>query len=325
MNLLKTQMIQSVTIKILFFVCLLVCTAGIHLKIGNPHSVFIIEQWRAEDPAIPPLRTQITDPNSIFTNSQKAELTNKLVSFEKRKGSQIAILIISSTQDWTIEEYAVKVFETWKLGRKEIDDGVLIVVAIQDHKTRIEVGYGLEGIIPDATAKRIVEEFMIPKFREGNYFQGISDGIDAVMTKINGEELSQTNKIPKFFEVINEYSIYIFPTFVSIIVIISILISIGIFGTIGLAGILIFIGYIWESIILGIGILILLILCFSMTVYLKKKMRRKSFWDYIIVSVYISLVIFGTIGLIGVLFFIGLISESIILGIGILILLILFF
>ncbi|EMN01751.1 hypothetical protein LEP1GSC035_2627 [Leptospira noguchii str. 2007001578] len=166
---------------------------------------------------------------------------------------------------------------------------------------------------------------MIPKFREGNYFQGISDGIDAVMTKINGEELSQTNKIPKFFEVINEYSIYIFPTFVSIIVIISVLISIGIFGTIGLAGILIFIEYIWESIILGIGILILLILCFSMTVYLKKKMRRKSFWDYIIVSVYISLVIFGTIGLIGVLFFIGLISESIILGIGILILLILFF
>ncbi|EPE82167.1 hypothetical protein LEP1GSC021_2172 [Leptospira noguchii str. 1993005606] len=144
---------------------------------------------------------------------------------------------------------------------------------------------------------------MIPKFREGNYFQGISDGIDAVMTKINGEELSQTNKIPKFFEVINEYSIYIFPTFVSIIVIISVLISIGIFGTIGLAGILIFIEYIWESIILGIGILILLILCFSMTVYLKKKMRRKSFWDYIIVSVYISLVIFGTIGLIGVLFF----------------------
>ncbi|EKR73452.1 hypothetical protein LEP1GSC041_2837 [Leptospira noguchii str. 2006001870] len=145
------------------------------------------------------------------------------------------------------------------------------------------------------------------------------------MTKINGEELSQTNKIPKFFEVINEYSIDYFPTFVSIIVIISILISIGIFGTIGMAGILIFIGYIWESIILGIGILILLILCFSMTVYLKKKMRRKSFWDYIIVSVYISLAIFGTIGLIGVLFFIGLISESIILGIGILILLILFF
>ncbi|EMO54430.1 hypothetical protein LEP1GSC172_0949 [Leptospira noguchii] len=145
------------------------------------------------------------------------------------------------------------------------------------------------------------------------------------MAKINGEELSQTNKIPKFFEVINEYSIDIFPTFVSIIVIISILISIGIFGTIGMAGILFFIGLISESIILGIGILILLTLCFSMTVYLKKKMRRKSFWDYIIVSVYISLVIFGTIGLIGVLFFIGLISESIILGIGILILLILFF
>ncbi|EQA72933.1 TPM domain-containing protein [Leptospira noguchii] len=325
MNLLKTQIIQSVTIKILFFVCLLVCTAGIHLKIGNPHSIFIIEQWKAEDPIIPLLRNPITDITSTLTKKEKTQLTNRLISFETEKGSQIAVLIVGSTGEWTIEEYAVNVFEKTKLGRKEIDDGVLIVVAIQDHKTRIEVGYGLEGIIPDATAKKIVEEFMIPKFREGNYFQGISDGIDATMAKINGEELSQTNKIPKFFEVINEYSIDIFPTFVSIIVIISILISIGIFGTIGMAGILIFIGYIWESIILGIGILILLILCFSMTVYLKKKMRRKSFWDYIIVSVYISLVIFGTIGLIGVLFFIGLISESIILGIGILILLILFF
>ncbi|EMO26474.1 hypothetical protein LEP1GSC170_1978 [Leptospira interrogans serovar Bataviae str. HAI135] len=108
-------------------------------------------------------------------------------------------------------------------------------------------------------------------------------------------------------------------------IIVSVYISLAIFGTIGLIGVLFFIGLIWESIILGIGILILLILCFSMTVYLKKKIRRKSFWDYIIVSVYISLAIFGTIGLIGVLFFIGLISESIILGIGILILLILFF
>uniref|UniRef100_UPI0009E2E48E TPM domain-containing protein n=1 Tax=Leptospira noguchii TaxID=28182 RepID=UPI0009E2E48E len=306
MNLLKTQIIQSITIKILFFVCLLVCTAGIHLKIGNPHSIFIIEQWKAEDPIIPLLRNPITDITSTLTKEEKTQLTNRLISFETEKGSQIAVLIVGSTGEWSMQEYAVNVFEKTKLGRKEIDDGVLIVVAIQDHKTRIEVGYGLEGTIPDATAKRIVEEFMIPKFREGNYFQGISDGIDAVMTKINGEELSQTNKIPKFFEVINEYSIDYFPTFVSIIVIISILISIGIFGTIGMAGILIFIGYIWESIILGIGILILLILCFSMTVYLKKKMRRKSFWDYIIVSVYISLAIFGTIGLIGVLFFIGL-------------------
>ncbi|UOG42013.1 TPM domain-containing protein [Leptospira noguchii] len=325
MNLLKTQIIQSITIKILFFVCLLVCTAGIHLKIGSPHSIFIIEEWKAEDQTIPLLRAPVTDATSTLTKEQKTQLTNRLISFETKKGSQIAVLVVGSTGEWSMQQYAVNVFEKTKLGRKEIDDGVLIVVAIQDHKTRIEVGYGLEGTIPDATAKRIVEEFMIPKFREGNYFQGISDGIDAVMTKINGEELSQTNKIPKFFEVINEYSIDYFPTFVSIIVIISILISIGIFGTIGMAGILIFIGYISESIILGIGILILLILCFSMTVYLKKKMRRKSFWDYIIVSVYISLAIFGTIGLIGVLFFIGLISESIILGIGILILLILFF
>lgn len=83
-----------------------------------------------------------------------------LISFETEKGNQIA---------------------------------VLIVIAIQDHKTKIEVGYGLEGTISDATAKRIIKEFMIPKFREGNYFQGISDGIDTIITKINEEELPKTN------------------------------------------------------------------------------------------------------------------------------------
>ncbi|EMN00636.1 PF04536 family protein [Leptospira noguchii str. 1993005606] len=143
MNLLKTQTIQSVTVKILFFVCLLVCTAGIHLKIGNPHSIFIIEQWKAEDPIIPLLRNPITDITSTLTKEQKTQLTNRLISFETKKGSQIAVLVVGSTGEWSIQEYAVKVFEKTKLGRKEIDDGVLIVVAIQDHKTRIEVGYGL--------------------------------------------------------------------------------------------------------------------------------------------------------------------------------------
>ncbi|WP_082281317.1 TPM domain-containing protein [Leptospira kirschneri] len=330
MNLLKTQMIQSVTTKILFFVSLLVCTAGIHLKIGNSHSIFIIEEWKTEDQNIPLLRSPVTDTTSTLTKEQKTQLTNRLISFETEKGNQIAVLIVGSTDEWTIEEYAVKVFEKTKLGRKGIDDGVLIVVAIQNHKTKIEVGYGLEGTIPDATAKKIIEEFMIPKFREGNYFQGIADGIDTIITKINEEKLPKTNKIPKFLEVINEYSIYIFPVLVSIIVITTVLISLGIFGTIGLAGILFFIGLISEFIILGIGILILLILFFLMTSYLRKKIRRKSFmmsasWGYVIIAVFISLGIVSAIGLIGFGILRGLISESTILGIGVLILLISFF
>ncbi|EMY14369.1 PF04536 family protein [Leptospira weilii str. Ecochallenge] len=197
--------------RIVLFIGLYVITAGWNLKMENSPYILFKEEWKAEDPIIPSLRTQITDTTSTLTNAQKSSLTDTLIAFEKRKGSQIAVLIVGSTGDWAIEEYAVKVFETWKLGRKGIDDGILIVVAIQDHKTRIEVGYGLEGTIPDAIAKRIIEEFMIPRFREGNYFQGISDGIDKLILKIDGEELPETNKTPTFLEVINENSEYIIP------------------------------------------------------------------------------------------------------------------
>ncbi len=116
MNLLKARMIQSVTIKILFSVCLLVCTAGIHLKIGNSHSTFIIEEWKAEDQIIPLLRSPVTDATFTLTKEQKVQLTNRLISFETKKGSQIAVLIVDSTGEWSIEEYAVKVFEKTKLG-----------------------------------------------------------------------------------------------------------------------------------------------------------------------------------------------------------------
>ncbi len=305
-------MIRSVTMKIFFFVCLFLCTAGIHLKTGNPHSIFIIEVWKAEDPIIPPLRTQITDTTSTLTNAQKSSLTDTLIAFEKRKRSQIAVLIVGSTGDWAIEEYAVKVFETWKLGRKGIDDGILIVVAIQDHKTRIEVGYGLEGTIPDAIAKRIIEEFMIPRFREGNYFQGISDGIDKLILKIDGEELSKTGasaslsdinvdspiteedlrtveqKDDSDKDILDKYIVFLAGLFFAIFaisIIIAVFIGSGIFGITGLTGLVFFMVILSESTILGIGFLILWILFFSMLAYyLRKKImqRPKSSWYYIL-------------------------------------------
>ncbi|TGL79110.1 TPM domain-containing protein [Leptospira yasudae] len=174
---------------ILFFIWLFTFSAGWTLKTGNSSILLLREEWKAEDPVIPPLRTQITDTTSTLTDKQKAILTSTLVAFEKRKGSQIAVLVVGSTLDWTVEEYAVKTFEAWKLGRKGIDDGILIVVAIGDHKTKIEVGYGLEGAVPDVIAKRIIEDYMIPRFRDGNYYEGISDAINALIAKIDGEEL----------------------------------------------------------------------------------------------------------------------------------------
>ncbi|PJZ57711.1 TPM domain-containing protein, partial [Leptospira barantonii] len=174
---------------ILRFFLLFLVVAGWNLKTVNSSPIFFREEWRSEDPTIPPLRTQITDTTSTLTDLQKSRLTSTLVDLEKRKGSQIAILIVGSTSDWTIEEYAVKVFETWKLGRKDIRDGVLMVVAIQDHKTRIETGYGLEGALPDVICKRIIEDFMIPHFRNGDYYQGITEGIARIIERIDGEEL----------------------------------------------------------------------------------------------------------------------------------------
>ncbi|EMN67489.1 TPM domain-containing protein [Leptospira interrogans] len=301
MNLLKARMIQSVTIKILFSVCLLVCTAGIHLKIGNSHSTFIIEQWKAEDQIIPILRNPITDITSILTDKQKAQLTNRLISFETKKGSQIAVLIVGSTGEWSIEEYAVKVFEKTELGRKGIDDGILIVVAIQDHKTKIEVGYGLEGIIPDVIAKRIIEEFMIPNFREGNYFQGISDGIDAIIIKINEEELPKTNisriaeeKFP-VVEQKNDFDKYVafVPYVIAAIFAIATLIISGIVGLIMLIGVYVFFFYrLTFPIKLCIAIFFTVFKLIMDDIYIKifnksKSVRKsktssKSFWKIIL-------------------------------------------
>ncbi|MDI7182982.1 TPM domain-containing protein [Leptospira santarosai] len=174
---------------ILRFFCLFLIVSGWSVKTVNFSPILFREEWRSEEPTIPPLRTQITDTTSTLTDLQKSRLTSTLVAFEKRKGSQIAVLVVGSTLDWSVEEYAVKVFESWKLGRQGVDDGILIVVAIGDHKTKIEVGYGLEGVVPDVIAKRIIEDYMIPQFREGNYYKGISDAVDALIAKIDGEEL----------------------------------------------------------------------------------------------------------------------------------------
>ena len=107
---------------------------------------------------IPPLKARVTDLTSTFTADQRTALEQKLAAFEAQKGSQIAVLLVPTTQPETVEQYAVRVQESWKLGRKGIDDGVLMVVAKNDRKLWIEVGYGLEGSLTDATTKRIVEE-----------------------------------------------------------------------------------------------------------------------------------------------------------------------
>ena len=139
--------------------------------------------------AVPPLKKHATDLTATLAASELAQLEQKLAAFEQTKGSQIAVLIVPTTQPEAIEQYAMRVAEAWKLGRKGVDDGILLLIAKNDRTLRIEVGYGLEGAVPDAKAKRIIAEIITPSFKQGHFATGIDAGIDALIGLINGEPL----------------------------------------------------------------------------------------------------------------------------------------
>jgi uncharacterized protein len=149
----------------------------------------LLPQWAAAEVEVPPLKTRVTDLTGTLAADQRAGLEAKLADFETRKGSQVAVLIVPTIQPEAIEQYAIRVFDEWKLGRKGVDDGVLLVIAKNDRKLRIEVGRGLEGVIPDAVAKRIVAEMIAPRFREGDFYGGINAGVDRILRAIEGEPL----------------------------------------------------------------------------------------------------------------------------------------
>jgi uncharacterized protein len=138
---------------------------------------------------VPELTGRVVDLTGTLTKKEIQILEKELADLEARKGSQIAILMISTTDGEVIEDFSMRVAEAWKIGRKGIDDGILITVAKDDRKARIEVGYGLEGVIPDATAKRIISEQMAPEFRNGNYFAGLQAAVSTMARLIDGEKL----------------------------------------------------------------------------------------------------------------------------------------
>ena len=139
--------------------------------------------------AVPPLKARVTDLTGTLTEHQRTALEDRLSAFETRKGSQIAVLLVPTTEPESIEQYAIRVAEQWKLGRAGVDDGTLLLVAIKDRALRIEVGYGLEGALPDATAKRIVEEHIVPRFKQSDFYGGIDAGVTRMMSVIEGEPL----------------------------------------------------------------------------------------------------------------------------------------
>jgi len=143
---------------------------------------------------VPALAGRVTDLTRTLDAAQREQLDAQLAAIEQRKGSQVAVLIVDTTQPESIEEYSLRVAEAWKLGRgqvdgKRVDDGVLLLVAKADRKVRIEVGYGLEGAIPDALARRIIAETIAPHFRKGDFFGGLQAAVADLGRLIDGEAL----------------------------------------------------------------------------------------------------------------------------------------
>jgi uncharacterized protein len=168
------------------------------------------------DVAVPPLSGRVVDQTGTLSSGDIARLTQTLKNLEARKGSQVAVLIVPTTAPETIEQYSIRVAEAWKIGRKKIDDGALVVVAKDDRKLRIEVGYGLEGALNDATAKRIIDEVITPKFRSGDFAGGISAGVDRIVGVIDGEPLpapapapqrQQSSDLTAFLNPLNPFTI----------------------------------------------------------------------------------------------------------------------
>ncbi len=156
--------------------------------------LFLLSGAFAQDLIAVPERRIVTDLSGTLSEQQQNALTQKLLAFESRKGGQIAVLIVPTTQPEAIEQYALRVSDAWKLGRKGVDDGALLLVAKDDRRLRIETRYGLEGPLPDAIAKRIIAEVIAPLFKHGDFFGGIDAGVDRILKVVDGEPLPAPQK-----------------------------------------------------------------------------------------------------------------------------------
>ncbi|HEY6943395.1 TPM domain-containing protein [Dokdonella sp.] len=139
--------------------------------------------------AIPALTARVSDYTGTLDATQRQSLEDELAALEKAKGAQVGVLIVPTTQPEDIAQYGIRVGDAWKLGRKGTDDGVILIVAKDDRRVRIEVGRGLEGAIPDAAAARIIREYIAPRFRANDYYGGVHDALGALTKLVNDEPL----------------------------------------------------------------------------------------------------------------------------------------
>ncbi|MDD2845743.1 MAG: TPM domain-containing protein [Rhodoferax sp.] len=144
--------------------------------------------------AVPALSSHVVDTTGTLAVGQRDALEARLSEFEASSGAQVVVLLVPSTQPEDIASYANRVANSWKIGRKDIGDGLLLIVAVQDRKLRIEVAKTLEGAIPDLLAKRIIDEAITPRFKQGDYAGGIDAGLTRIMGLIRGEALPEPNQ-----------------------------------------------------------------------------------------------------------------------------------
>ena len=149
----------------------------------------------AQDPiAVPKLAARVTDQTGTLSAAQRDALEAKLRAFEEAKGSQVAVLLVPTIGSETIEEFAGRVADSWQLGRKGVDDGVLFAIAMQERRMRIHTGRGVQGTLTDALSKRIVAEIVTPHFRAGDFPGGIQAGVDAILKAVEGEGLPEPQR-----------------------------------------------------------------------------------------------------------------------------------
>jgi uncharacterized protein len=148
---------------------------------------------RAQVP-VPQLTARVTDLTGTLSGEAVTRIETKLAAFEGKKGTQIAVLIVPTTQPEEIEQFGIRVYDQWKLGRKGVDDGAILLVAKNDRRARLEVGRGLEGALPDAIANRIIADIITPRFKLGDYDGGVEAGVDRIISVVNGEPLPEPDK-----------------------------------------------------------------------------------------------------------------------------------
>lgn len=139
---------------------------------------------------LPPLTARVTDLTDTLRPHERRALDERLAGLEAQTGAQLVILMLPTVEPETIEQFGIRLAEAWQIGRRGVDDGLILIVAKEDRAVRLEVGYGLEGVIPDAVAKRVIEEHIVPRFRQGDFYGGLSAGVEALAARLAGEPLT---------------------------------------------------------------------------------------------------------------------------------------